>query len=293
MSDVKGIPAAPSDRDLPNHRRTREELLMKIDPQDNSASLRRRWGVPLSVAAGVTAVSAAAVVVLGGTGDAKSSAADPARGGESPVSAAASPSQGSTSGPSSTPDPDAFTITDNATSPIDAGSVAKILSSCLGPDAAQYHAVVAVRTPIASKDADGVVVAVNSADQYVQCQAKGDKGSSSDSPPTFINNRLWGTGRVIEYFNTTLEPAGKGQYLVVGAGHYTSDVAKITVSYGDQSKEYPVRMTGGAFVYSAALSPDTPPDPHYAGPGPYIHAYNASGKEIYNQAKDSKFTGEQ
>ncbi|QDN74974.1 hypothetical protein FNV64_04285 [Streptomyces sp. S1A1-7] len=47
MNHTRGIPAAPSDRDLPNHRRTREELLMKIGPENNRASLRRRWGVPL------------------------------------------------------------------------------------------------------------------------------------------------------------------------------------------------------------------------------------------------------
>lgn len=305
MNDTQGIPAAPSDRDLPNHRRTREELLMKIGPQGNAASLRRRWGVPLSVATGVAALSVAGVVVLGGTGDAKPSAADPAHSGGSPGGSTPRPSpsasHGATSGgdgsaPSSprgmSPEA-AFAITDARTTPIDAETVTRILSSCLGPDASQYHAVIAVRTPIASRDWDGVVVAVNSADQYVQCQSKGDKGTSQDSPPTFINDRLWGTGRVIEYFNSMLEPVGTGKYLMLGAGHYTPDVAKITISYGDDPKEYPARMAGGAFVYGAALSPDMPPGPRYMGPNPYVHAYNSSGKEIYNQAKDPKFTAKQ
>lgn len=293
MKDTQGVPAAPSDRDLPNHRRTREELLMKIGPQGNGASLRRRWGVPLGVATGVTAVSLAAVVVLGETGDAGPGVADPGRGGTSPAgsTAAASPSASSPSG--GTSDEEGFTITDATTTPIDAGTVTRILSSCLGPDASQYQPVVAVRTPVASADSDGVVVAVNSADQYVQCQSKGDKGTSPDSPPTFINDRLWGTGRVVEYFDSMMEPVGKGKYLMLGAGHYSSEVSKITVSFGDDPKQYPARMAGGAFVYGAALSPDTPPGPRYMGPSPYVHAYDAAGKEIYNQAEDPKFTDEQ
>lgn len=271
MNDTQDIPTAPSDRDLPNHRRMREELLMKIDPEDNNVSLRRRWGVPLSVAAGVTAVCAAAVAVFGGTGEAEPSLADPAAGGGGPSSAATSSSPntraGSTSGGAGSASSTAraastqvaFTITSAKTTPIGAATIAKILSSCLGQDASQYHAVIAVRTPVASGDWDGVVVAVNSADQYVQCESKGDKGTSQAVPPTFINNRLWGTGRVIEYFDSFMANAGKGKYLMLGAGHYTSDVAKITISYGNDPKQYPAVMSGGAFTYAAALSPDAPP----------------------------------
>ncbi|MGW0964680.1 hypothetical protein [Streptomyces sp. NPDC002516] len=270
---------------------------MKIGPEDKSASLFRRWGVPLSVAAGVTAMSVAAVAAFGGTGQAQTRVAEPGRSGESGTSAPSptpSAGGGSTSkGTDSESSPDAFTITNATTTPIAPRTVSKILSSCLGPDASRYHAVIAVRTSVVSDSSDGVVVAVDSADQYVQCASKGDKGSSQDSPPTFINNRLWGTGRFIEYFDSNREPAGKQQYLMLGAGHYTSDTAKITVSYGDQPKEYPAVMAGGAFVYAAALHPDTPPGPHYAGPSPYIHAYDASGKEIYDQTKDPKFTSEQ
>ncbi|MFF3447020.1 hypothetical protein ACFYXJ_07760 [Streptomyces sp. NPDC002667] len=301
MSDMPGVPAAPSDRDLPNHRRIREELLMKIGPQDNGASLRRRWGVPLGVAAGVAGVSVAALSVFSGVGDAKPLLAGPAG---SPTSAAASPtpstargsaSAGAGSAPSSTRTPsasDAFTITSGTTTPVGAGTVAKILASCLGSDASRYHAVIAARAPVPSQNGDGVVVAVNSDDQYVQCESKGDKGTSQDSPPTFINNRLWGTGHSIEYFDSTLDPAGKGRYLMLGAGHYTSDIARITVSYGDNPKEYPAVMASGAFVYAAALSAENP-GPHFAGPSPYVHAYNASGKEIYNQKKDPQFTDKQ
>lgn len=301
MNDTQGIPAAPSDRDLPDHRRTREELLMKIGPEDNRASLARRWGVPLGIAAGVAGVSVAAVSVLGGIGGDKPLLAEPAG---NPTGAVASPtpsttprstSGGTGSAPSSThasPTADTFTITRAKTTPIDAGTVTKILASCLGSDASRYHAVIAARTPVASQDSDGVVVAVDSADQYVQCQSKGDKGTSQDSPPTFINDRLWGTGHMIEYFDSTREPAGKGQYLMMGAGHYTSDIAKITISYGDAPKEYPAVMAGGAFAYAAALA-TSHTGPHYAGPSPYVHAYDASGKEIYNQAKDPQFTDQQ
>ncbi len=137
-----------------------------------------------------------------------------------------------------------FTVTSTATTPIDAGAVAKILASCLGSDASKYHAVIAVRTPVASQDQDGVVIAVDSADQYVQCETKGDRGTSQDVPPTFINNRLWGTGHIVEYFDSIGEPVGQGRYLSLGAGHYTSDVAKITISYGDNPKQYPAVMAG-------------------------------------------------
>lgn len=214
MNDPQGVPAAPSDRDLPNHRRTREELLMKIGPENNGTPSRRRWairwGVPLGVATGVTAMSVAAVVVLGGSGSAGPGAADPAHGGADPANSTPAPSPSASSSPGGTSPEADFTVTDATTTPIDAGTATRILSSCLGADASRYHAVVAVRTPLATEDWDGVVVAVDSAGQYVQCQSKGDKGTSQDSPPTFINDRLWGTGRIVEYFDSMLMPAGEG-----------------------------------------------------------------------------------
>ncbi|TFV32076.1 hypothetical protein E4K10_14635 [Streptomyces sp. T1317-0309] len=276
---------------------------MKIDPEEQHTSLSRRWGLPLGVAAGVAAVSVAAVAVFGGEGAAKPGLA--ASGGN-PTSAVTSPSPSPTrvspsagvgsarSSARATSTPTAFTVTSTATTPIDAGAVAKILASCLGSDASKYHAVIAVRTPVASQDQDGVVIAVDSAGQYVQCETKGDRGTSQDVPPTFINNRLWGTGHIVEYFDSIGEPVGQGRYLSLGAGHYTSDVAKITISYGDNPKQYPAVMAGGAFFYSAASSigtSDTKSNSFSAASAPYVHAYNAAGKEIYNQKKDAQFTG--
>ncbi|WP_161790118.1 hypothetical protein [Streptacidiphilus carbonis] len=317
MNEIHGIPAAPPDRDLPNHRRIREELLMKIDPDDRPASLRRRWGLPLGVATGVAAVSVATMAVFGGLGTAKPVVAAPALGSGMPTSGAASQSagagagasasasasggagagagatKGSTSGgagsgPSSVhvaPTPAAFAVTDVTTPPIGAGTVAKVLASCLGSDASKYHAVIAARTPIASQDADGAVIAVDSAGQYVQCETKGDQGKSSDVPPTFINDRMWGAGHIIEYFDSTGERVGQGQLLLLGAGHYTSDVARITISYGNKPKQYPAIMAGGAFFYAAAVSTSASGPAAFLGPNPYIHAFNAAGKEIYNQVK--------
>ncbi|MEU0304487.1 hypothetical protein ABZ252_34305 [Streptomyces sp. NPDC006175] len=266
---------------------------MKIGPENNRASLRRRWGVPLGVATGVAGMSVAAVAVFSGIGDAEPLLAGPAG---NPTSAAASPSPGTPEGTrSASPSAetssaaDKFTITSGTTTPIEAGAVTKILASCLGSDASRFQPVVGVRTPVASEGSDGVVVAVDSTGQYVQCQSKGGKGTTPNSPPTFINDRLWATDRTIEYFDSFLEPAGKGQYLMLGAGHHTSDIVKITISYGDDPKQYPAVMAGGAFVYAAALATDDP-DPHYAGPSPYVHAYDASGKEVYNQKKDPQFT---
>ena len=299
MNGTQGIPAAPSDRDLPNHRRIREELLMKIDPDDKRAPLRRTWGLPLGIATGVAAVSVAAVAVTSGHGGTKPVYdAAPALGAGSQTSATASPSpattrssasggtgsgSGSTSAHASST-PGVFTVTSAKTTPIDAGTVGRILTSCLGSDASKYHAVIAVRTPIASNDTDGTVVAVDSAGQYVQCESKGDKGTSPDVPPTFINNRMWNPGHTIEFFDSFGEPAGQGQYLLLGAGHYTSDIAKITISYGSNRKEYPAIMTNGVFFYAAAFNTGkTSSTSPFRGPDPYIHAYNASGKEIYSQ----------
>lgn len=186
-----------------------------------------------------------------------------------------------TSSVSASPRPPAgFTVTSTRTSPIGAGAAAGILASCLGPDASNYHAVIAVRAPVATQDTDGVVIAVNSAHQYVQCEAKGNKGTSMSVPPTFINDRLWGTGHLIEFFDSFSEPADGEQTLSLGAGHYTPDVAKITISYGDNPTQYPALMADGAFVYTAAISGLEGNSP---SPAPYVHAYNAAGQEIYNQ----------
>ncbi|MFJ9691524.1 hypothetical protein [Kitasatospora sp. NPDC101183] len=183
---------------------------------------------------------------------------------------------------SASPHPPApFAVTSTATTPIDAGAVAGILASCLGSEASQFHSVLAVRTPVASSDTDGVVIAVNSANQYVQCQSKGNEGSSISAPPTFINDRLWGAGHRIEFFDSFGAPAGTGQFLSLGAGHYTPGVAKVTISYGDDATQYPAVMAGGAFVYAAAIA--TGHDAKAVPPTPYVHAYSADGKEIYNQ----------
>ncbi len=298
MNDTQGMPAPPPERVLPNHRRIREDLMMKIDQENEQTSLVRRWGLPLSVAAGVAALSVGAVSVFGGEG-----AAEPVRAGSggSPTSAASpGPSRGSSSAgagttPSSAPSASAspaVTVTSVTTTPIKAGAVGRILSSCLGSDAGRFHPVIAVRTPAASKDWDGTVIAVDAAGQYVQCQTKDERGSSPDVPPTFINDRLWGTGHVVEYFDAVGEPAGKGRYLSLGAGHYTNAVAKITVSYGEDPKQYPAVMAGGAFFYTASFSTGSSPAKLIdAMSTPYVHAYNAAGKEIYNQKKDPQFTG--
>jgi hypothetical protein len=196
----------------------------------------------------------------------------------------AAPTDTDTSSVSASPRPPAeSTVADTTTAPIGAGAVAGILASCLGSDASNYHAVIAVRSSVAAQDTDGVVVAVNAAHQYVQCESKGDKGSSMSMPATFINDRLWGTGHLIEFFDSLGEPADGGQFLQLGAGHYTSDVAKVTISYGDNPTEYPAVMAGGAFVYSAAI---TSPGGNAATATPYVHAYNAAGKEIYNQVTE-------
>ncbi|MFJ9691526.1 hypothetical protein [Kitasatospora sp. NPDC101183] len=212
----------------------------------------------------------------------------PAAAPTAKADAPAAPSSGaSATGEAATPT--ASTVTSTATTPIDAGAVAGILASCLGSEASQFHSVLAVRTPVASSDTDGVVIAVNSANQYVQCESKGNKGNSMSSPATFINDRLWGAGHRIEFFDSFSAPAGAGQFLSVGAGHYTSEVAKVTISYGDDATQYPAVMAGGAFVYAAAIA--TGHDAKAVPPAPYVHAFNKDGKEIYNQKTQPNIKG--
>ena len=307
MNGIQGIPAASPVRDLPIRRPIREEPLMKLNPEGKPASRRRSWVLPLGVATAAAVVSVgAATTAFAGSTTVKPALDTTAHSAGNPaISASATPGQTVT--PSSSPTPGAgsaggasassgpvtsapvsWTFVSGKTTPIAAGEVSKILASCLGSDASQYHAVIAVRTPVASKDWDGAVVAVNSAAQYVQCETKGNQGSSPDSPPTFINNRLWNAGHTIEFFDSIGESAGHGQYLSLGAGHYTSDVAKVTVSYGSNPKEYPTTMAGGAFFYASDMTGGASGSGAFVeGPTPYIHAYNAAGQEIYNQVKDS------
>ncbi|MFJ8473753.1 hypothetical protein [Kitasatospora sp. NPDC094011] len=191
---------------------------------------------------------------------------------------------------SASPRPSAApTVISTATTPIDAETVSKILASCLGSEASQFDAVIAVRTPVASPNTDGVVIAVNSAKQYVQCESKGSKGRSRDVPATFINDRLWGVGHLISFFDTFGTPIGADQSLTVGAGHYTPDVAKVTISYGDDPTQYPAVMADGAFAYAAAIT--TGPTGNSGPPNPYVHAFDAAGKEIYNQKTQPAFEG--
>jgi hypothetical protein len=283
---------------------------MKINPEGRPALLRRGWGLPLGVAAAAAVVSVATASAFAGhaavrpalattaldtgVGSASASPSPSAAPAHSATpGASAAPGTGSGAGGSVswgpvTSAPVSWTFVSGRTTPIGAGDVAKILASCLGSDASQYHAVIAARTPVASSDTDGAVVAVNSAGQYVQCETKGDKGTSPDSPPTFINNRLWNAAHTIEFFDSIGEPAAHGQYLSLGAGHYTSDVTKITISYGSNPTEYPATMAGGAFFYASDMTSGSSSSSSFvAGPTPYIHAYNAAGQEIYNQVKDS------
>jgi hypothetical protein len=49
-------------------------------------------------------------------------------------------------------------------------------------------------------------------------------------------------------------------------------------------------MAGGAFFYSAAFSTGTPAPTSVSAMAPaYVHAYDAAGKEIYDQRKDPQF----
>ncbi|MFB6891711.1 hypothetical protein ACFCX4_20665 [Kitasatospora sp. NPDC056327] len=178
--------------------------------------------------------------------------------------------------------PAAVTVTSTATTTIDAATAARILSSCLGSEARRFRAVIAVLTPIALPDADGVVVAVNSAGQYAQCGSKGDKGTGSALPATMINDRPWRAGRLIKPFDHSSTPAGAGRHLVLVTGQYAPGAAKVTVSYEDDPTQYPAVMTDGAFVHTAAVSTG-PSWSSTIPPAPYVHVYDADGKEVYDE----------
>ncbi|MEV6979620.1 hypothetical protein AB0N76_39755, partial [Kitasatospora sp. NPDC093806] len=159
----------------------------------------------ITATAATAAIAAAGGMATAATGTPTSAPtvhAEPTAATPTAATAPSTPAAAVSSAPASPRPAAAFTVTDTATTPIDAGAVAGILASCLGADASKYHAVIAVRTPVASADTDGVVVAVDSAGQYVQCESKGDKGTSSSVPPTFINDRLWGAGHLIEFFDS-------------------------------------------------------------------------------------------
>ncbi|MFE6866358.1 hypothetical protein ACFVFS_07360 [Kitasatospora sp. NPDC057692] len=248
--------------------------------------MRIRPTMLIAATATVAAIATAGGMATAATGTSTPAPAATGKPSAAPVAPAAPAAPAATaSGTGSaatgaTATPAASPVTSTATVPIDVADTAAILASCLGSDAPQYQAVIAVRTPVASADTDGVVVAVDSAGQYVQCESKGNTGQSSSVPPTFINDRLWGVGHLIEFFDNFSTPAGAGQRLSLGAGHYTPEVAKVTVSYGEDPTQYPTVMAGGAYVHAAAVS--TGPDGNFR-PAPYIHAFNADGTEIYNQ----------
>ncbi|MFJ4190478.1 hypothetical protein [Kitasatospora sp. NPDC089509] len=255
--------------------------IMLIAATATAAAIATAGGMATAATGTPTAAPTATPTAHSGPADAPAAKAD--------GSGAAGAAAVSGSRPSAAPAPaapSASTVISTATTPIEAGAVAKILASCLGAEASQFHPVIAVRTPVASSDTDGVVVAVNSAKQYVQCESKGDKGTSMSSPATFINDRLWGVGHRISFFDSFSAPAGAGKSLSLGAGHYTAEVAKVTISYGDNPTQYPAVMAGGAFAYAAAVTGSPS-----GSPTPYVHAFNADGKEIYNQKTQPNVKG--
>jgi hypothetical protein len=176
-------------------------------------------------------------------------------------------------------DPDNPVITAAPLLPLPADRVAKILHSCLGADASKFHAVVAVNTSVATKRQDAVVVASDSGNGAVVCTALGDTGTRD------ISSQGTAYSPITEFdsgsdFNTAAQTGGEPTtYLLTDVGHYSEDVAKVTVSYGDEAKQIPAVMKDGIFY----LSVSTPWDARYSHPPVgYVHAFDASGKEIYN-----------
>lgn len=63
---MRGLPVPPPERRLPDHGRRREELLRMIDQEQARSRLRKRWGLPLAVAAIVSATGVITALALSG-----------------------------------------------------------------------------------------------------------------------------------------------------------------------------------------------------------------------------------
>jgi hypothetical protein len=180
-------------------------------------------------------------------------------------------------------EPTAPVITVGTQAPIPADQVTAILHSCMGDEANNLTALVAVRTAIATKNQDGVVIAVDKQGRYVECHTRAAVGETYNKPPYFTV-----TERPGERGNASIQPfdeggdanvAGPKTELMTNAGHYAAGVTRVTVSYGTEAKEYPALMKDGVYF----LSVSTPVDPNWSHQAiGVVHAYDANGKVLYN-----------
>ena len=274
------LPAPPPDRGLPDHRLRREELLMRIDPDEKHMSLGRLWGLPLGVATGVATLGVTAVAVFGG-GTSKSTVTMPIGPGASLASSSTSPGLTAPTTPGPQIDPTAPVITTGGGRQLTADRVAKILASCLGSDASRFHAVIAVSTAIATTDEDGYVIAKNDGGKFAECSAHGDVGRPGDGGGADINLLPTQAGGAVQMFsggtdfNTPGTDGTPTSYLVINSGHVSSAVVKVTITYGTERKQYPAILEGGAY-YLSVSTPYHKNDSH--PPVGWVHAFDASGK---------------
>jgi hypothetical protein len=348
MTHEHEVPVPPPDRGLPDHRRRREELLMRIDPEDRHVSLGRRWGLPLGVATGVAALGVTAVAVLSGGATKNTATTEIGPGASAPSPTPTVPVPGALAGipgakvlasgaaceamlrnqslvpsgyalamgsdgaksvdganwtcvgvpKSGQPaqiDPTAPVIATGGGQQLAAGRVGRILASCLGSDAPKYHAVIAVGTAIATRNEDGYVVAKNDAGKFAVCSALGDVGRQADGDGKDVNLKPTvadGAVQVLDEGTDFATPGTDGgtptSYLVINSGHVSSKVAKVTISYGTESQQYPAIVRDGAYF----LSVSTPYEADYSHPPiGWVHAFDASGHEIYNQSTDPQENG--
>jgi hypothetical protein len=315
-----------------------------IDDEVVGNGFRRRWTLPVGVAAAVTATGVAAAIAFGG--GATKGAADrpqgPAAGGvptttvllgkplpadlaanqqlagvlwvaagqacEDQTSGGAVPKvdpgymfvgkAGNASGfycleqpisaarPTSPATPPVIAL--GSPTPIPADQIAAILKSCLGDDAAKVTPVVAEHTAIATTQQDGIVVARDGQGRYVVCHVLGTAGRSSSQPPYHTLDQQPGVAGSDQIQDIDsggdLNTPGQKTQLTTSVGHYGTKVARVTISYGTNPAEYPALMKDGVFFLSVSTAAQ--PD-HPEATNGYVHAYDASGKVLYNGVTDA------
>ncbi|NUP47165.1 MAG: hypothetical protein HOW97_07600 [Catenulispora sp.] len=274
--------------------------------QEQQGSLRR-WGLPLGVAAVVSATSVIAALALG-SGPTKTSANPGSMPAPSPTAAptldgpafddacklaqakkegkAPPPILGTVppdidpalcTGPAPTVEPTNPEITAPPLTPLSPARTNAILTTC-APTGGPWQPVLAMTTAIPTPDEDAMVIGTNTEHQYVFCSGLGNTGRSTTEPTiTTMASMHTGNNHLKEYSATDF--SDRKNYLMLTWGLAGPEVARVTVSYGYEKREAPALLSNGAYL----LSVSTPYNAQYTHPPiAYVHAYAADGTKLYD-----------
>ncbi|MFD0634173.1 hypothetical protein ACFQ9X_24095 [Catenulispora yoronensis] len=164
--------------------------------------------------------------------------------------------------------------------PISADRASEILHSCAYIDNAAYHVVLGATTAAVTKNEDAIVIGNDGAGNWIYCY--GLTGRAVSYPQGFFpgigNDDLTEFNSGSDFNTMPADGADPLFFLLTNGGHYSSRVARITVSYGAEAKEYPAIMHNGAY-YLSTVTPYIHGDPY--NPLSYVRAYDAHGKLLY------------